>query len=93
MPGIPAGDDAAYSLATAGAIQRVESLNHWPSDVFIAAAYGTFVAHTVVRYAAAAMGGGGGGGGKDGQGGGHVYQGGGGGGGFLFGGRFEARKF
>lgn len=38
----------AYSLATALAVQRVESLNHWPSDVFIAAAYGTMVARTVV---------------------------------------------
>ena len=40
---------ASYSLATAVAIQRVESLNHWPSDVFIAAVYGTLVARTVVQ--------------------------------------------
>jgi hypothetical protein len=40
---------ASYSLATALAIQRVESLNHWPSDVFIAAVYGTLVARTVVQ--------------------------------------------
>ena len=40
---------ASYSLATAIAVQRVESLNHWPSDVFIAAVYGTMVARTVVK--------------------------------------------
>ena len=40
---------ASYSLATAVAVQRVESLNHWPSDVFIAAVYGTLVARTVVQ--------------------------------------------
>jgi len=38
-----------YSLASAVAFQRIESLNHWPSDVFIAAAYGTLVSRTVVR--------------------------------------------
>jgi hypothetical protein len=40
---------AAYSLATTVAVQRVESLNHWPSDVFIAALYGTLAARTVVN--------------------------------------------
>jgi len=39
---------AAYSLATTLALQRVESRNHWPSDVFAAATYGTLVARTVV---------------------------------------------
>ncbi len=40
---------AAYSAATAIAVQRVESLNHWPSDVFVAAVYGTLVSRMVVR--------------------------------------------
>jgi len=40
---------ATYGLATALAVQRVESLNHWPSDVFVAGVYGTLVAHTVVK--------------------------------------------
>jgi len=40
---------ASYGLATALAVQRVESRNHWPSDVFVAGVYGTLVAHTVVK--------------------------------------------
>ena len=40
---------AAYGAATTVAIQRVQSGNHWASDVLIAAAYGTFVSHTVVK--------------------------------------------
>ena len=40
---------AAYSVAGALALQRVSSENHWPSDVFIAAVYGTLTARTVVR--------------------------------------------
>jgi len=40
---------AAYSVASALAVQRISSENHWPSDVFIAAAYGTLTARTVVR--------------------------------------------
>lgn len=40
---------AAYSVASALALQRVSSENHWPSDVFIAAVYGTLTARTVVR--------------------------------------------
>lgn len=40
---------AAYSLATTIAVERVNSRNHWPSDVFIAATYGTLVARTVVN--------------------------------------------
>ena len=39
----------AYSLATSLALQRIESGNHWPSDVFIAAVYGTLVSRTVVK--------------------------------------------
>lgn len=40
---------AAYSVASALALQRVSSENHWPSDVFVAAVYGTLTARTVVR--------------------------------------------
>jgi len=40
---------AGYSLATCVAVQRIESRNHWPSDVFIAGLYGTLVARTVVH--------------------------------------------
>lgn len=39
----------AYTLATSMALQRIESGNHWPSDVFISAVYGTLVSRTVVR--------------------------------------------
>lgn len=39
----------AYSVATALALQRVSSENHWPSDVFVAAVYGTLTARTIVR--------------------------------------------
>jgi membrane-associated phospholipid phosphatase len=39
----------AYALATTVALQRIDSLNHWPSDVFVAATYGTLVARTVVQ--------------------------------------------
>ncbi len=40
---------AAYSLASAMAVQRIESGNHWPSDAFISAVYGTLVSRTVVK--------------------------------------------
>lgn len=39
----------AYSLAASVAVQRIESGNHWPSDVLIAAVYGTLVSRTVVK--------------------------------------------
>ncbi len=38
-----------YALATALAIQRVESGNHWASDVFLGAVAGTVGARTIVR--------------------------------------------
>jgi membrane-associated phospholipid phosphatase len=38
-----------YSVATAAAVQRIESRNHWASDVLISAVYGTLIARTVVR--------------------------------------------
>ena len=38
-----------YTLAGLGAIQRVESQNHWPSDVLFPAVTGTVIAHTIVR--------------------------------------------
>lgn len=38
-----------YALATLGAVQRVESSNHWPSDVFFPAVTGTVIARTIVR--------------------------------------------
>jgi len=38
-----------YAAATLGAVQRVESRNHWPTDVFIPSVTGTLIAHTVVR--------------------------------------------
>ena len=40
---------ALYAAATLGAVQRVESQNHWPTDVFIPAVTGTLIAHTVMR--------------------------------------------
>jgi hypothetical protein len=38
-----------YGLATLGAIQRIESQNHWPSDVLFPAITGTVISHTIVR--------------------------------------------
>ena len=38
-----------YTLATLGAVQRVESQNHWPPDVFVPAVTGTLIARTIVR--------------------------------------------
>jgi membrane-associated phospholipid phosphatase len=38
-----------YGLATTIAMERVDSKNHWPSDVFLAAVSGTTIARTVVR--------------------------------------------
>jgi membrane-associated phospholipid phosphatase len=38
-----------YAAATLGAVQRVESQNHWPSDVLFPAVTGTVIAHTIVR--------------------------------------------
>jgi membrane-associated phospholipid phosphatase len=45
----PAFTVVAYGLATTVALQRIDSGSHWASDVFVAAAYGTAVARTVVR--------------------------------------------
>jgi membrane-associated phospholipid phosphatase len=42
-----------YTLAALGAVQRVESQNHWPSDVFFPAVTGTLIARTIVRRNAA----------------------------------------
>lgn len=39
----------SYALATTVLIQRVDSGNHWPSDVLVPAVTGTFIARTVVR--------------------------------------------
>lgn len=39
----------AYALATTVAIQRVDSRNHWPSDVIVPAVTGSFIARTVVQ--------------------------------------------
>ncbi|MCP4631365.1 MAG: phosphatase PAP2 family protein [candidate division Zixibacteria bacterium] len=38
-----------YGLATSVALQRVTSDSHWPSDVFIAAVFGTAVSRAVIR--------------------------------------------
>jgi hypothetical protein len=38
-----------YGAATSMVLQRVDSSNHWPSDVFISAVYGHLVARTVVH--------------------------------------------
>lgn len=38
-----------YGLATSVAFQRVTSDSHWPSDVFIAAVYGTAVSMAVIK--------------------------------------------
>jgi hypothetical protein len=38
-----------YAAATLGAVQRVESQNHWPSDVLFPAITGTVISHTIVR--------------------------------------------
>jgi undecaprenyl-diphosphatase len=38
-----------YGIATSVAFQRVTSDSHWPSDVFIAAVYGTAVSRAVIR--------------------------------------------
>jgi hypothetical protein len=40
---------ALYAAATLGAVQRIESQNHWPTDVFIPSITGSLIAHTVVR--------------------------------------------
>ena len=40
---------ALFGLATLGAVQRVESKNHWPTDVFVPMVTGTAIAHTIVR--------------------------------------------
>lgn len=39
----------AYALASAAALQRVDSENHWASDVVVPAVTGTFIARTIVR--------------------------------------------
>lgn len=38
-----------YTLAGAGALERVHSRNHWPSDLILSAVSGTLIARTVVR--------------------------------------------
>ena len=38
-----------YAAAALGAVQRVESQNHWPSDVLFPAITGTVISHTIVR--------------------------------------------
>ena len=38
-----------YAAATLGAVQRIESQNHWPSDVLFPAVTGTVIGHTIVR--------------------------------------------
>ncbi len=38
-----------YALATTVAMQRVDSGNHWASDVLVPAVTGTFIARTIVR--------------------------------------------
>jgi membrane-associated phospholipid phosphatase len=38
-----------YAAAGLGAVQRVESQNHWPSDVLFPAITGTVISHTIVR--------------------------------------------
>jgi len=38
-----------FAAATLGAVQRVESQNHWPSDVLFPAVTGSVIAHTIVR--------------------------------------------
>lgn len=40
---------ALYALATAGAVERIQSRSHWPSDVFLSAIAGTLVARTVIH--------------------------------------------
>jgi len=40
---------ASYTLATTMAIQRLDSNNHWASDLVVPAVAGTFIARTVVR--------------------------------------------
>ncbi len=44
---------ALFAGATLGAWQRIDSGNHWPSDVFLPAVTGTLIAHTVVQRNAA----------------------------------------
>ena len=38
-----------YTLAATGALERVHSRNHWPSDLILSAVSGTMIARTVVR--------------------------------------------
>ena len=45
----PIASALAYGIAGAVCVQRVDDGQHWPSDVWLGAAYGTFVAHQVVR--------------------------------------------
>jgi membrane-associated phospholipid phosphatase len=43
-----------YSIATGVSLQRVDSDEHWPSDVVVGACIGTLVARTIVlRHAGA----------------------------------------
>ena len=38
-----------YALAASTALERLDSNSHWPSDVFIGAAFGTAVARSIVK--------------------------------------------
>jgi membrane-associated phospholipid phosphatase len=42
---------AAYTLATLGALARIYDQKHWPSDVLLGAAIGTFSARIIVKHA------------------------------------------
>jgi membrane-associated phospholipid phosphatase len=39
----------AYGTAVAISLQRIDSNNHWPSDVFLAAVYGTVVSRAILK--------------------------------------------
>lgn len=40
----------AYTVAVSVALQRIDSGNHWPSDVFLGAVFGTWVSKVVLNY-------------------------------------------
>ena len=40
---------AAYTIATSVCLQRIDSNSHWPSDVFLAAVYGTAISRTILK--------------------------------------------
>jgi membrane-associated phospholipid phosphatase len=45
----PAYTALAHGIALAVCLQRIDSGNHWPSDVWAGAAYGAYASHTLVR--------------------------------------------